>query len=65
MILTKDQRKDKGDKEEVRIKRSRYIELDRICCYIKKFNMVLSLCEVLEITLYFSESFLKIAAKVL
>ena len=59
MILTKDQEKSKKDKERIRIRKSEYIEPDETCCYIGKFNMALSLCEVLEITLYFSKSFPK------
>jgi len=63
VILTKDQGKSKGDKEEVRIRKSRYIELDGTHCYIEKFNTALSLYGVLEVALYFSKSFLKAAAE--
>ena len=49
----------------MRIRKSRCVKLDRTHYCIGKFNIVLSLCGVLEITLYFSESFLKAAAKVL
>jgi len=39
------------------IGKSRCVELDGIHCYIGKFNMALSLCRVLRVALYFSESF--------
>jgi len=65
MILTKDQGRSQRDKEGMRIRKSKYIESDKTCCYTKKFNAALSLCRVLEITLYFSKSFSEIAAKVL
>ena len=45
------------------IRKNRYIELDRTCCCIRKFNVALSLCEVLGVTLYFSKSFLKAAVR--
>ena len=63
MILTKNQERSKRDKEGVRIGKSRYIELNRTCCCIEKFNVVLSLYKVLEITLYFSKSFLEAATR--
>ena len=47
------------------IRKSRYVESDKTCCYIGKFNMAFSLCRVLEVALYFSESFLEVVAKVL
>ena len=47
----------------MRIRKSRCIELDRTHCYIVKFNIALSLCKVLRITLYFSESFSEAAAR--
>ena len=64
IILTKNQERSKRDKEGVRIRKSGYIESDGTCCYTRKFNIALSLYKVLEFTLYFSESFLKIAAEV-
>jgi len=45
------------------IRKSRYIESDKTHCCIGKFNIALSLCEVLGVTLYFSERFLAAAAK--
>ena len=36
----------------MRIGKSRYIESNRTHCYIVKFNAALSLCGVLEVTLY-------------
>ena len=44
IILTKDQEKNKKNKKRVRIRKSRYIKLDRTYCYIGKFNITLSLC---------------------
>ena len=64
IILTKDQRRSKRDKEWMRIKKSRCIKLDRTHCCIGKFNIALSLCRVLEIALYFSEGFLEATARV-
>ena len=63
VILTKNQGRSKGNKKWMRIRKSRCIESDRACCCIGKFNMALSLCEVLEVTLYFSESFLEETAR--
>jgi len=57
MILTKDQEGSKRNKERVRIRKSRCIELDGTCCCTGKFNTALSLCRVLGITLYFSKGF--------
>ena len=48
----------------MRIRKSKYIESDGTCC-IGKFNIDLSLCRVLEVTLYFSKGFLEAAAEVL
>ena len=48
----------------MRIKKSRYIKSDRTYCYIEKFNIALSLCKVLGVALYFSESFSEAAARV-
>jgi len=64
VILTKDQGKGKGNKKWIRIKKSRYIELNETRCYTEKFNVALSLCGVLEVALYFSESFLEAVAEV-
>jgi len=47
----------------MRIEKSRYIELDGTCCCTGKFNVALSLCRVLRVTLYFSEGFSKAAAR--
>ena len=49
----------------MRIRKSRYVELDGIHCCTEKFNIALSLCRVLEVTLYFSEDFSKAVAEVL
>ena len=57
MILTKNQERSKGDKEKVRIKKSRYVESDETYYYTVKFNMALSLYRVLEIALYFPKGF--------
>jgi len=71
MILTKDQRRSKANKKKIEVRKSRCIELDRIYCYIRKFNIALSLYRVLGIILYFFEDFsgttigVSIAAKVL
>ena len=64
VILTKNQERDKWNKEWMRIGKSKYIKLNRTHCYIEKFNMALSLCRVLGVTLYFSKSFLKVTARV-
>ena len=47
------------------IRKSRYIELDRTYYYIKKFNVALNLYRVLEVALYFLESFLEAVAEAL
>ena len=47
----------------MRIKKKIYVELDRTCCYIGKFNAALSLYGVLEVALYFFKSFLKATAR--
>ena len=65
MILTKDQRRSKRNKKKVRIRKNRCIELVQTCYCTKKFNIALSLCEVLEDTFYFSKSFLKAVAEAL
>jgi len=63
VILTKDQGKGKGNKEWMRIRKSRCIELDGTHCCTGKFNIALSLCGVLRVTLYFSEGFLEVTAR--
>ena len=63
VTLTKDQGRSKGDKEWIRIKKSRYVELNGICCCTGKFNVALSLCRVLGIALYLSKSFSEAAAE--
>jgi len=40
---------------------SKYVKLDRTHCCIEKFNITFSLCQVLRVTLYFSENFLEAA----
>jgi len=65
MILTKDQRRSKKDKEQMRIKKSRYIKSDKTHCYTGKFNTALSLCRILEIVLHFSKGFSEKATKIL
>ena len=49
----------------MRIRKSGCIELDGTHCCIRKFNVVLSLCGVLGVTLYFSEGFLKAVVEAL
>jgi len=63
MILTKDQEKSEGDKKGIQIRKSKCVESDGTHCCTGKFNMAFSLYKVLEVTLYFSKSFSKIAAK--
>ena len=46
----------------MRVRKSRCIESNPTRCYTGKFNAALSLCEVLGVTLYFSEGFLEAAA---
>ena len=46
----------------MQIRKSRYIESNETCC-TRKFNVVLSLCEVLEVTLYFSKDFSEVATR--
>ena len=65
VILTKDQEKSEGDKKQMQIGKSRYVELDKTYCCLGKFNVVLSLCGVLGVTLYFSEGFLKAVVEAL
>jgi len=47
----------------MRIRKSRYIESDWTCCCTEKFNVALSLCRVLGITLYFSKGFSETAVR--
>jgi len=63
VILTKDQGRSKGNKEGIRIGKSRCIELDRTHCCTGKFNVALSLCGVLRVALYFSKGFSEVAAR--
>jgi len=65
MILTKDQGRSKGNKKQMQIGKSKYVELDRTDSYTEKFNIAYSLYRVLGVTLYFSEGFLEAAAGVL
>ena len=64
MILTKDQERSKRNKEWMRIRKSRCIELNWTRCCTEKFNVALSLCGVLRVALYFPEGFSE-AAEVL
>ena len=48
----------------MRIRKSRCVELNRTCYYTGKFNVALSLCKVLSVTLYFSEGFSEVTARV-
>jgi len=48
----------------MRIRKSRCIELNQTCCCIGKFNVALSLCGILGVTLYFSKGFSEAAAGV-
>jgi len=63
MILTKNQGRSKRDKKWIRIKKNRSIELNGTCYCIKKFNIALSLYRALEVTFYFSKSFLGITTE--
>ena len=65
MIMTKDKERIKGDKERVRIRKSRYIELDGTHYCTEKFNVALSLYRVLEVALNFFKGFSKAATEVL
>ena len=64
MILTKDQERSKGNKEWMRIGKSRCIESNRTHYCTGKFNMALSLCRVLGVALYFSKDFSEAATGV-
>ena len=48
VILTKDQERSKGDKKQMRVRKSGYIKSDRTYYCTEKFNMALSLYRVLE-----------------
>jgi len=48
----------------MRIGKSRCVESNQTHCCTGKFNVALSLCGVLRVTLYFSEGFLEAAAGV-
>ena len=65
VILTKDQGRDKRNKEWMRIGKSGCVESNRTCCCTEKFNAALSLCRVLGVALYFSEDFSEAVVKVL
>ena len=65
VILTKDQGKSERDKKWIRIRKSRCVESDGTHYCIGKFNVALSLCKVLRVTLYFSKGFLEAVAEVL
>ena len=65
VILTKNQGRSKRNKKWMRIRKSRCIESNQTHCCTEKFNTALSLCEVLEVALYFSKDFLEAAAEVL
>ena len=45
------------------IRKSGCVELDGTHYYTEKFNVVLSLCRVLKVVLYFSEGFLEVTIK--
>jgi len=47
----------------MRIRKSRYVELDRTFCYIEKFNTALSLCRALGVALYHSKGFSEAATR--
>ena len=47
----------------MKIRKNGYVESDRTHCCIGKFNMTLSLYEVLKVTLYFSEGFSEAATR--
>ena len=64
VILTKDQERSKENKEWIWIEKSKCVESNQACCCTGKFNVALSLYEVLGVTLYFSKSFLEVAAGV-
>ena len=49
----------------MRIRKSGCVESDGTHCCIRKFNIALSLCGVMGVTLYFSKSFLEAVAEAL
>ena len=55
----------KGNKEWMKIRKSRCIESNQTRCCTGKFNATLSLCGVLGVALYFSEGFSKVVAEAL
>jgi len=59
VTLIKNQGRIKEDKERVRVRKSKYVESNKTYCYIKKFNIALSLYEVPDITLNFSKACLE------
>ena len=65
VILTKDQGRSKGNKEWMKIGKSRCVESNWTHCCTGEFNVALSLCGVLGVALYFSKGFLEAAAGVL
>ena len=48
----------------MRVRKSGCIESNWTHCYTEKFNVALSLCGVLGVTLYFSKSFSEATARV-
>ena len=62
MILTKNQGRSKEDKEGMRIRKSRYVELDKTHCCTGNFNAALSLYGILGVALYLFKGFLEAAA---
>ena len=64
VILTKDQGRSKGNEKWIRIRKSGCVKLNWTCCCIGKFNVALSLCRVLGVTLCFSKGFSEAAAGV-
>ena len=64
VILTKDQERSKGNEKGMRIRKSGCVESNWTRCYTGEFNVALSLCGVLGVTLYFSEGFSEAAAGV-
>ena len=63
VILTKDQGRSKGNKKQMRIRKSRCVESNWTHCCIGEFNVTLSLYGVLEVALYFSEGFSEAVAE--
>jgi len=59
VTLIKNQGRIKEDKARVRVRKSRYVDSDKTYCYTEKFNIALSLQEVLDITLNFSKACLE------